>query len=185
MGLRPAGSKVTPNTTHHNRQKEAADAKRMFELRTGVDPECHGESWTLARVAEEMGCSVFRVQKLLNKYTPKLLEKDASRHREIEINKLDLLEERLWEMLDEDYITVSNGQVVYMETGDPVPDIDPIMKIVDRILKVSERRAKLLGLDKPVRVEATVTTMDTMDMELAEMIRRGRADSNGGNHTSR
>lgn len=170
MGLRPAGSKVTPNTTHHNRQKEAADAKRMFELRTGA---ADGTKHTIAWVADEMGCSVFRVQKLLNKYTPKLLEKDASHHRDIEINKLDLLEERLWEMLDEDYITVSNGQVVYMETGDPVPDIDPIMKIVDRILKVSERRSKLLGLDKPVRVEATVTTMDTMDMELAKILGQG------------
>ena len=91
----------------------------MFELRTGVGT---GEKLTLARVADEMGCSVFRVQKLLNKYTPKLLEKDASNHREIEIGKLDLLEEKLWTMVDEDYYTVSNGQVVYLDTGDPVPD---------------------------------------------------------------
>src|SRR3546814_9367956 len=104
---------------------------------------------------------------------------DASRHREIEIGKLDRLEEKLWAMIDEDYYTVANGQVVYLETGDPVPDIDPIMKIVDRILKVAERRAKLLGLDKPVRVEATVQQVDSMDMELAEMIRRGRAEANG------
>ncbi|QEQ93584.1 helix-turn-helix DNA-binding domain protein [Streptomyces phage Zuko] len=182
MGLRPAGSKVGPNTTHHNKQKEAADAKRMFELRTGEAPECAGVGWTIARVADEMGCSVFRVQKLLNKYTPKLLDKDASRHRDIEIGKLDLLEERLWLMIDEEYYTVSNGQVVYFETGEPVPDIDPVMKIIDRLLKVMERRAKLLGLDKPVRVEATVHQVDNMDMELAEMIRRGRAES-GGNHS--
>src|SRR3546814_17280944 len=82
-------------------------------------------------------------------------------------------------MIDEDYYTVSNGQVVYLETGDPVPDIDPIMKIVDRILKVAERRAKLLGLDKPVRVEATVQQVDSMDMELAEMIRRSEESSEG------
>jgi len=183
VGLRPVGSKVGPNTTHHNKQKEAADAKRMFALRTGEDPACEGEPWTLARVADEMGCSVFRVQKLLNKYTPKLLDKDASRHRDIEIGKLDLLEERLWQMIDDEYYTVSNGQVVYFETGDPVPDIDPVMKIIDRLLKVMERRAKLLGLDKPVRVEATVHTMDSTDMELAEMIRRGRAEQDGRNHS--
>src|SRR3546814_6192802 len=100
-----------------------------------------------------MECSTFRVQKLLNKYTPKLLEGDASRHREIEIGKLDLLEEKLWAMIDEDYYTVSNGQVVYLETGDPVPDIDPILMIVDRLPKLADRRAKLLGLAKPVRVE--------------------------------
>ncbi len=180
MGLSKPGTKVTPNTTHHNRQKEAADAKRMFELRTGVDPACGGEAWTLARVASEMGCSVFRVQKLLNKYVPKLLDKDASRHRDIEIGKLDLLEERLWMMIDDEYYTVANGQVVYMETGEPVPDIEPVLKIIDRILKVMERRSKLLGLDKPIRVDATVTQVDAIDREFAEMVRRGRAHDNAG-----
>ena len=172
MGNNKAGTKSFPTSSRYNRQAEAADAKRMFELRTGVED---GTKWTISRIADEMECSTFRVQKLLNKYTPKLLEKDANAHRDIEVGKLDLLEERLWQMLDEDYITVSNGQVVYMDTGDPVPDIDPVMKIVDRILKVAERRAKLLGLDKPVRIEATVQTVDKMDMELAQMLREGRA----------
>lgn len=170
MGTKKPGTTSFPTSTRYNKEKEAADAKRMFELRTGA---VDGNKWTIARVADEMGCSVFRVQKLLNKYTPKLLEKDASHHRDIEIGKLDLLEEKLWAMVDEDYYTVSNGQVVYLETGDPVPDIDPILKIIDRILKVAERRAKLLGLDKPVRVEATVTTLDSMDMELAQMLGQG------------
>lgn len=180
MGTKEPGTKSFPTSTRFNRQKEAADAKRMFALRTGEED---GTKHTIAWIADEMDCSVFRVQKLLNKYTPKLLEKDANHHRDIEIGKLDLLEEKLWGMVDEEYYTVSNGQVVYMDTGDPVPDIDPILKILDRILKVSERRAKLLGLDKPVRVEATVHTMDNVDMELAEMIRRGRADQDGSNHS--
>ncbi len=180
MGTREAGTKSFPTSTRHNREKEAADAARMFALRTGEED---GVKHTLAWIADEMSCSVFRVQKLLNKHTPKLLERDANHHRDIEIGKLDLLEERLWRMVDEDYYTVSQGHVVYMETGEPVPDIDPIMKIIDRILKVSERRAKLLGLDKPVRVEATVHTMDSTDMELAEMIRRGRAENDGSNHS--
>jgi hypothetical protein len=176
MGTQKSGTKITPFTSRQNREAEMAVAKRMYELRTGP------EKMTLAAIATEMDCSTFKVQRLLNKYTPKLLEGDAARHREIEVGKLDLLEEKLWGMIDEDYYTVSNGQVVYFETGDPVPDIDPVMKIIDRLLRVMERRSKLLGLDKPVRVEATVHQVDNLDMELAEMIRRGRAES-GGNHS--
>jgi len=176
MASHRPGTKVTPTTSRQNRQAELAEAKRMFDLRTGPD------KLTLAAVADEMGCSIFKVQRLLNKYSPKLLEGDASRHREIEVNKLDLLEEKLWAMVDEEYYTVSNGQVVYMETGEPVPDVEPILKIMDRIIRVSERRSKLLGLDKPVKVEATVHTVDAVDMELADMIRRGRAESSG-NHS--
>jgi len=163
------GTKSFPTSSRFNKQKEADDARQMFELRTGPEP------LTIARVADEMGCSVFRVQKLLNKYTPKLLEKDANAHRDIEVGKLDLLEERLWNMIDEDYYTVSNGQIVYMDTGDPVPDIDPVLKIMDRILKVMERRSKLLGLDKPVRIDATVHHADARDLELMEMMNEGRA----------
>lgn len=167
MGTNKAGTKSFPTSTRFNREKEAADAQRMFELRTGPEP------LTLAAIADEMDCSVFRVQRLLNKYTPKLLEKDANRHREIEVGKLDLLEERLWKMIDEEYYTVSQGHVVYMESGEPVPDIDPVMKIIDRLLKVMERRSKLLGLDKPVKVDATVRQMDAVDMELARMLGQG------------
>jgi len=169
MATHKTGTRITPFTQRQNRQAEAATAAKMFELRTGP------EKMTIARIADEMECSVFKVQRLLNKYTPQLLEGDATKHREIEVGKLDLLEQKLWAMIDEDYYTVSNGQVVYMETGDPVPDIDPILKIVDRILKVSERRAKLLGLDKPVKVEATVHQVDAVDRELADMIYEGRA----------
>src|SRR3546814_19582010 len=109
-----------------------------------------------------MECSTFRVQKLLNKYTPKLLEGDASRHRDIEIGKLDLLEEKLWAMIDEDHYTVSNGQVVYLETGAPVPDIDPNMKLVERIHQVTERRAQHRGLATTNRVAATLPQVQPM-----------------------
>jgi hypothetical protein len=176
MAVNRTGTKITPFTQRQNRQAEAVTAARMLELRTGP------EKMTLAAIADEMECSIFKVQRLLNKYTPKLLESDATKHREIEVQKLDLLEEKLWGLLDEEYYTVSSGQVVYMETGDPVPDIDPVMKVIDRILRVSERRSKLLGLDKPVRVEATIHQVDSADMELAQMIREGRAKSDG-NHS--
>lgn len=172
MPVNEPGTKSLPTTTKARGLLEAADAKRMYELRTG-EGSPDGERWTLARIADEMGCSVFRVQKLLNKYVPKLLDKDASQHRDIEIGKLDVLEERLWSMIDEEYYTVSQGRVVYMESGDPVPDIEPVMKIIDRLLKVADRRAKLLGLDKPVRVEATIHQVDTVDMELARMLGQG------------
>lgn len=170
MGANPPGTTSVPTTKKRNLQVEAAEAARMFALRSGAED---GQRWTLAAIADEMECSVFKVQKLLNKHTPKLLEKDASQHRDIEIGKLDLLEEKLWGMIDEEYYTVSQGRVVYFETGDPVPDIEPVMKIIDRILKVAERRAKLLGLDKPVRVEATIHQADAVDMELARMLGQG------------
>lgn len=40
----------------------------------------------------------------------------------------------------------------------------------------SERKARLLGLDQPVRVDATVTELDARDAELAQMIAEAKAE---------
>lgn len=42
-------------------------------------------------------------------------------------------------------------------------------------LRLSERRAKLNGLDAPIKVEATVSEADPREAELAEMVREARA----------
>lgn len=51
-------------------------------------------------------------------------------------------------------------------------------------LRLDERRARLNGLDAPVKVDATVTTHDVADVELQEMIRETQAKireaKNGG-----
>lgn len=41
-------------------------------------------------------------------------------------------------------------------------------------LRLDERRARLNGLDAPVKVDATVTQVDPADAELAEMIREAK-----------
>lgn len=159
---------VTPRTTRHNYHAEMEDARQMYQLRTGP------ERMTYARIADELGTNSRRVQRLLNKYSPKLLEKDAALFRDVEVGKLDELEELLWKIIDQDHYLISNGQVVYLDTGEIVPDTDPVFKAIDKILKVAERRAKLLGLDKPIKVEATVHNVDNRDLELMDMINEGR-----------
>lgn len=42
-------------------------------------------------------------------------------------------------------------------------------------MKVEERRAKLLGVDAPERVEATVVEISQEDVALAELVREAQA----------
>lgn len=46
---------------------------------------------------------------------------------------------------------------------------------MDRALRIQERRAKLLGLDAPVKADITVSESDPRDGELAELIREEKA----------
>lgn len=45
-------------------------------------------------------------------------------------------------------------------------------KALDTRLRIAERRARLNGLDAPVQVQATVTHLDAVDAELADLVRQ-------------
>jgi hypothetical protein len=50
----------------------------------------------------------------------------------------------------------SNGRPIVDEDGVIVRDAGPRMAALDRIVKVEDRLAKLLGLDAPVKADVTV-----------------------------
>lgn len=55
---------------------------------------------------------------------------------------------------------------------EPKPiDFENTFKSVDRLVKVSESRRKLLGLDQPTRTDLTVTEQTAHEAELEEMLR--------------
>lgn len=89
--------------------------------------------------------------------------------REIELQRLDAMWQQAWQVLYEDHPFVSGGRIVYdPATGQPLVDDGPVLAAIDRLLKISERRAKLLGLDAPTKVETI--TLDQVDAEIARLM---------------
>src|SRR5690606_8671122 len=58
-------------------------------------------------------------------------------------------------------------------TGEEVPLLDdgPILAAADRLLKISERRSKMLGLDKPVQAEVSHKA-ESVDSELLDVLKK-------------
>lgn len=79
----------------------------------------------------------------------------TEQHRELELQRLDDLEAKVRAVLDGAHITVQHGRVVKDDDGVPLADHDPLMRAADRLLKIAERRAKLLGLDQPIKHEVS------------------------------
>lgn len=79
---------------------------------------------------------------------------------------LDELEARAWEVLRAKHVTVSHGKVVDID-GVPLADDAPVLNAIDRVLKVQDRRAKLLGLDAPTRAKVELT--DTVTAEIQRL----------------
>lgn len=79
----------------------------------------------------------------------------TEQHRELELQRLDDLEAKVRSVLDGAHVTVQHGRVVKDDDGTPLPDHDPLMRAADRLLKIAERRSKLLGLDQPIKHEVS------------------------------
>lgn len=90
-------------------------------------------------------------------------------YREVELAKLDDLTIKATRiLLGRHYVVTQAGKLVEdPETGLPLLDDGPTLQAIDRLLKIQDRRAKLLGLDSPQKVE--VLTIDAIDRAIADL----------------
>jgi hypothetical protein len=80
-----------------------------------------------------------------------------------ELSRLETLEAAARTVLGNRHIMVNNGRVIlHPDTNEPMEDDAPILQAIDRLVKIEdarrrngERRAKLNGLDMPVKAEVT------------------------------
>ncbi len=94
-----------------------------------------------------------------------IVAEPARELRAIELARLDLALRHAWEVMTRVHITVSQGRVVLdPATGEPLRDYGPVLAAIDRVIRIGERRAKLLGLDAPTRIEAI--TVDQIEAEI-------------------
>lgn len=104
------------------------------------------------KIAEQMGCSVSTVYEAVKRAMAVVSETTAQQAkviRDTELERLDELQVALW--------SKARGRPARGTPGDPnyQPAVEPDMKAVDRLLRIMERRAKLLGIDAPERFEHT------------------------------
>jgi hypothetical protein len=80
-----------------------------------------------------------------------------------ELSRLETLEAAARTVLSNRHIMVNNGRVIlHPDTNEPMEDDAPVLQAIDRLVKIDdarrrngERRAKLNGLDMPVRAEVS------------------------------
>jgi hypothetical protein len=110
---------------------------RCFELRKA------GLSYN--NIAKALDCSTGRawngVKRTMERISIRLAEDNRDTHR-LELERLDSMLQHLWPL--------TMPRKVRKEDGSGDIDVPPSMDAVDRVLKIMDRRAKLLGLDTQV-----------------------------------
>lgn len=118
------------------------------------DAECtrlRSRGLSYRAIANELGIDVHSAHEGVQRCLAETLTEAATELRQIELERLDTLYAAATAVLEREHITVNNGKVIYQ--GDtPLADDAPVLAAIDRLLKISESRRKLLGLDSPEKV---------------------------------
>lgn len=116
---------------------------------------------TNAEISREFGIGQQRVGDIIRAEIQRTMgEEDREAVRQVELAKLDELEREAWKVLEGTHLAYTQKGLVKTpldENGEPayLQDPMPVLAAMDRILKIQERRAKMLGIDAPTRIQIT------------------------------
>ena len=113
------------------------------------------KGWTYKRISEELGMSLPAVYVMVKRAIADIPKESTEELIQIELAKLDVVEAKAAEIMEKHHAYVSASGKVATLDGEILQDDAPAMQAMMVILKVSDRRAKLLGINAPTRTELT------------------------------
>ena len=120
--------------------EKAPTPERIDREREIVELRTEGYVWR--EIAEQVGMSTAGVYKAYNRAMTRVIAPSIEEHRELEMDRLDILQRTYWG-----------------------PAVNGNLRAADYVLRVIDKRAKLLGLDAPMKVQAEVVTYDGTDLD--------------------
>ena len=128
--------------------EKAPTPERIDKERSIVELRTEGYVWR--EIAQIVSMSTAGVYKAYNRAMTRVIAPSIEEHREMELDRLDILQRTYWQ-----------------------PAVNGNLRAADYVLRVIDKRAKLLGLDAPLKVQAEVVTYDGSDLD-AEVERVAR-----------
>jgi hypothetical protein len=115
--------------------------------------ELRARNMPYSEIAAELGISKSQAYEGVQRALADTVREPADDVRQLELLRLDELARAAREVMTGTHYVVSQGKVVRLTRGGaPLEDDGPVLAAIDRLLKIQERRARLLGLDSPQRV---------------------------------
>jgi hypothetical protein len=131
---------------------------------------------TLAQVGQQLGVSESRACRIVQDALDQTVREPADELRKLEVARLDQLWVEVTKILRRRHLLISGGTVVLHPENDeqPLEDDAPALHAVDRLVRIMERRARLLGLDAPTKVsilsdEDKAAIVEAMERAMREL----------------
>jgi hypothetical protein len=149
---------------HANRGKPNRD-------RDALAARYRAEGWDYLRIANELGyADPSGAYRSVQRGLGRAIREPMAEARHLELNALDDMAREAWAVLRREHFAISQGKVMHHPvTAEPLRDDAPVLAAIDRLLNIQARRAKLLGLDAPVKSRVEVVTIDQIDAEIERL----------------
>jgi hypothetical protein len=119
--------------------------------------EMRSRSLTYQQIGDALGMSRQAAHKAVLRAIEDIPKEAAAEALALELEKLDAYERRLFEVLEKKHLYISRGGKVVFHDGEPIEDDTSVIQAISALLRVGDRRAKLLGLNAPTRVDTELT----------------------------
>ncbi|MFD4596733.1 helix-turn-helix domain-containing protein [Streptomyces sp. NPDC058464] len=145
-------------------------------MRDAEAARLRAQGWTYRQIADEFGMSHHTSAiNAVRRAIQAACVGPAKELIELEVTRLEMISDEVLDILQRQHPLVSHGRVILGEDGQPLLDDDIKLRAVDRYIRARESFRRLLGLDQPVKVDATLTEVSQQDLELQEMLRDAKA----------
>jgi hypothetical protein len=172
-------------------------AQRALDLRR--------QGLSYSQIAATMNSSKSIVHRDVGRLLKRLAKQNdglTAEFRALELERLDDLERAARRVLTDKHVNISHGRVVYDTEIDSITgevkkvkmmDDAPILQAIHALIRIGERRARLLGIDMPTRTELggpdggpiVAVTTDDLAARFEQLVREQAARLKGTNGGSK
>lgn len=128
---------------------------------------------TLRQISALTGLSVGTVYNRINDEIDRVVSPYREQYRVLERERLEEISRRLLDMMSRPHYVISKDGDVLTVDDERVEDVAVTLACIDRFMKVQDRRARLEGLDAPVKVDIEAAEVQ-LPAEALSMIERAR-----------
>lgn len=125
--------------------------------------------FTYPEIAQQVGCAISTAHERVRRALKAVPADAVAELRQIEQQRLDDLWKIAWAIATRTHPLVSHGKIIVGENGKPLSDDGPKVQAVIALLRIQERRARLMGLDEPTKHRIEVISEDVVDKAIREL----------------
>jgi hypothetical protein len=123
--------------------------------------------FTYQRIANEMGWTDrSAARKACERALAADIRETTDEAKALLLMDLNAAKQAVWAVLEANHLVISDGRVVKLDDT-PIPDDEPVLRAVDRLVKINQEIAKIYGVYAPVKSE--VITLDAVEAEIRKL----------------